>query len=48
MIRTGARAGVNEVVIGMAHRGRLNTLVNVVKKPFTAVFSEFGGASSKP
>jgi 2-oxoglutarate dehydrogenase E1 component len=48
MIRTGARAGVNEVVIGMAHRGRLNTLVNVVKKPFTALFSEFGGASSKP
>jgi 2-oxoglutarate dehydrogenase E1 component len=48
MIRTGARAGVREVVIGMAHRGRLNTLVNVVKKPFTAVFSEFGGASSKP
>ena len=48
MIQTGARTGVNEVVIGMAHRGRLNTLVNVVKKPFTAVFSEFGGASSKP
>jgi 2-oxoglutarate dehydrogenase E1 component len=48
MIRVGARAGVTEVVIGMAHRGRLNTLVNVVKKPFTAVFSEFGGASSKP
>jgi 2-oxoglutarate dehydrogenase E1 component len=48
MIRTGAQAGVTEVVIGMAHRGRLNTLVNVVKKPFTAIFSEFGGASSKP
>ena len=48
MIRTGVHAGVREVVIGMAHRGRLNTLVNVVRKPFTAVFSEFGGASSKP
>jgi 2-oxoglutarate dehydrogenase E1 component len=48
IIRTAAQAGVNEVVMGMAHRGRLNTLVNVVKKPFTAVFSEFGGASSKP
>ncbi len=32
----------------MPHRGRLNTLVNIVRKPFTAVFSEFGGASSKP
>ena len=41
-------AGVNEIAIGMPHRGRLNTLVNVVKKPFTAVFSEFGGASSQP
>ena len=48
IIRTAARDAVNEIVIGMAHRGRLNTLVNVVKKPFTAVFSEFGGASSKP
>jgi 2-oxoglutarate dehydrogenase E1 component len=48
MIETGAQAGVNEVVIGMPHRGRLNTLVNVVRKPFTALFSEFGGNSFKP
>jgi 2-oxoglutarate dehydrogenase E1 component len=48
MIETCAAAGVNEVVIGMPHRGRLNTLVNVVKKPLTAVFSEFGGGSFKP
>ncbi len=48
MIDTAARAGVNEVVIGMPHRGRLNTLVNVVRKPFTAIFSEFGGNSFKP
>ncbi|MCB8880156.1 2-oxoglutarate dehydrogenase E1 component [Acidisoma cellulosilytica] len=48
IIRTAARDGVSEMAIGMAHRGRLNTLVNIVKKPFTAVFSEFGGASSKP
>jgi 2-oxoglutarate dehydrogenase E1 component len=32
----------------MPHRGRLNTLVNIVKKPLTALFSEFGGASFKP
>jgi 2-oxoglutarate dehydrogenase E1 component len=37
-----------EVAIGMPHRGRLNTLVNIVKKPLTALFSEFGGASFKP
>ncbi|MBV9654843.1 MAG: 2-oxoglutarate dehydrogenase E1 component [Acetobacteraceae bacterium] len=48
IIRTAAESGVNEVVIGMPHRGRLNTLVNIVKKPLTAVFSEFGGASFKP
>ena len=48
MIETAAKDGVAEVVIGMPHRGRLNTLVNVVRKPFTALFSEFGGASPKP
>ena len=48
IIETVAAAGVKEVAIGMPHRGRLNTLVNVVKKPLTAVFSEFGGESFKP
>ncbi len=48
IIRSSARDGVNEIAIGMPHRGRLNTLVNIVKKPFTAVFSEFGGESFKP
>ena len=48
IIETGARGGVIEVAIGMPHRGRLNTLVNIVRKPFTAVFSEFGGESFKP
>ncbi|MEE3503154.1 2-oxoglutarate dehydrogenase E1 component [Acidiphilium acidophilum] len=48
IIETGAQAGVAEIVIGMPHRGRLNTLVNIVKKPFTALFSEFGGESFKP
>ena len=37
-IETVARDGVEEIAIGMAHRGRLNVLVNVVKKPFTQVF----------
>ncbi len=48
IIGTAAAAGVTEICIGMPHRGRLNTLVNVVKKPFTAIFSEFGGESFKP
>ncbi len=48
LIETAAGAGVNEIAIGMPHRGRLNTLVNIVRKPFTAIFSEFGGASSQP
>ncbi len=38
IIETAAVAGVSEIAIGMPHRGRLNTLVNVVRKPFTAVF----------
>jgi 2-oxoglutarate dehydrogenase E1 component len=48
VIETVAAQGVNEIAIGMPHRGRLNTLVNIVQKPFTAVFSEFGGESFKP
>jgi 2-oxoglutarate dehydrogenase E1 component len=48
IIETAAAAGVVEVAIGMPHRGRLNTLVNIVKKPLTALFSEFGGESFKP
>ena len=48
IIETVAADGVVEVAIGMPHRGRLNTLVNIVKKPLTALFSEFGGESFKP
>jgi 2-oxoglutarate dehydrogenase E1 component len=48
VIEVAAGQGVNEVTIGMAHRGRLNVLVNIVKKPFTAVFSEFKGSSAHP
>ncbi len=48
IIDTAARGGVREIAIGMPHRGRLNTLVNIVRKPFTAVFSEFGGNSAQP
>jgi 2-oxoglutarate dehydrogenase E1 component len=44
VISEAAKGGVNEIAIGMAHRGRLSTLVNVVKKSFTQVFAEFKGA----
>ena len=48
IIKRGGQLGINEVVIGMAHRGRLNVLANVMGKPFTAIFSEFQGNPSKP
>src|SRR4051794_206270 len=48
VIETAAKAGVNEIAIGMAHRGRLNMLVYVVKKPYTQVFSEFKGVGANP
>ena len=44
MIETGADLGVKEFVIGMAHRGRLNVLVNIFQKSYEAVFSEFEDA----
>ena len=39
----GAVQGVEEIVIGMAHRGRLNVLANILKKTYTDIFSEFEG-----
>ncbi len=43
MINTAADAGVKEVVIGMAHRGRLNVLANIMRKTYEHIFSEFEG-----
>jgi 2-oxoglutarate dehydrogenase E1 component len=48
MIEVLAASGTTEIAIGMPHRGRLNTLVNIVKKPLSALFAEFAGASFKP
>ena len=44
----GARLGIEECVIGMPHRGRLNVLARTMGKPHVAIFSEFQGTSSKP
>ena len=43
VIQQAGGRGMDEVVIGMAHRGRLNVLVNVLGKPPTDLFSEFEG-----
>ena len=43
IIRKGASFGAKEFIIGMAHRGRLNELTNVLEKPYRNVFKEFVG-----
>lgn len=43
LVTKGAEAGVEEFVVGMAHRGRLNTLVNIFDKDFEQLFREFDG-----
>lgn len=43
LLHAGAAHGVRHTVIGMAHRGRLNVLLNVVGKPASALFEEFQG-----
>lgn len=47
-IARSAELGVKEAVLGMAHRGRLNILTNIMGKSFTAMFSEFQGTPAKP
>lgn len=43
VIHKGAELGIDEFVIGMAHRGRLNVLANIMQKTYKDIFSEFEG-----
>ena len=48
IIKRGGALGIEEIVIGMPHRGRLSVLANVMSKPYRAIFNEFQGGSFKP
>jgi 2-oxoglutarate dehydrogenase E1 component len=48
IIKRGGQLGVKEIVFGMAHRGRLNTLTQVMGKPHRVLFHEFKGGSATP
>ena len=45
IIKKGGNLGVKEIKIGMSHRGRLNILANVMRKPIKAIFNEFFGSA---
>ncbi len=47
LLDQAARYGAAEVIIGMAHRGRLNVLANIVSKPYEAIFAEFDDIDPK-
>ena len=48
ILKRGSQLGLEEVVVGMAHRGRLNVLCNFMDKPFRAIISEFLGNPVAP
>jgi 2-oxoglutarate dehydrogenase E1 component len=48
IIKRGGQLGVQDIVLGMAHRGRLNVLSQVMAKPHRAIFHEFKGGSYAP
>jgi len=48
VIKYGGQMSVVEIDVGMAHRGRLNILSNVMGKPYRAIFHEFAGGATNP
>ena len=48
IIKRGGQEGLEQIVLGMAHRGRLNVLSQVMAKPHRAIFHEFKGGSFTP
>ncbi|MGI8841264.1 MAG: 2-oxoglutarate dehydrogenase E1 component, partial [Caulobacteraceae bacterium] len=48
IIKRGGALGVEDIVIGMPHRGRLNVLAAVMAKPYRVIFHEFQGGSALP
>jgi len=48
LVRRGGAGGMKDMVIGMAHRGRLNVLVNILGKPPQKLFDEFEGRYDHP
>ncbi len=48
VIKYGGALGVREIIYGMAHRGRLNILANVMAKPYRVIFHEFSGGTANP
>lgn len=47
IIKRGGAMGVEDIIIGMAHRGRLNVLASVMGKPYHQIFHEFQGGSTQ-
>ncbi|TNE60021.1 MAG: 2-oxoglutarate dehydrogenase E1 component [Alphaproteobacteria bacterium] len=48
IIKRGGNLGLEEIVLGMPHRGRLNVLAAVMGKPYRAIINEFLGGSAHP
>jgi 2-oxoglutarate dehydrogenase E1 component len=48
IIKRGGQLGINRIAIGMAHRGRLNVLGNILHKPMAKIFAEFSGMDFNP
>lgn len=48
LVKRASQLDVEEITIGMPHRGRLNVLANLMRKPYRAIFHEFHGGAAHP